>query len=84
MQIPTFMHGSENNNSHFEGLQLGPDNKEFSCLFQIYIKNDEMLIATSNMLRVLFFVVLHVAGMHISIDKSKEWQIEERNCKGNR
>jgi len=35
MQILTFMRGAENNNSHFEGLQLGPDNKEFSCLFQI-------------------------------------------------
>jgi hypothetical protein len=64
MQIPTFMHGSENNNSHSEGLQLGPDNKEFSCLFQIYIKDGEMLIATSTMLRALFFVVLHVTGIH--------------------
>ncbi len=84
MQILTFMHGSENNNSHFEGLQLGQENQEFSCLFQIYIKDDEMLIATSTMLRVLFFVVLHVAGMHSSIDKSKKWQIEEINCKGSR
>jgi hypothetical protein len=64
MQIPSFMHGSENNNSHFKVLQLGPENQEFSCLFQIYIKYDEMLIATSNMLRALFFVVLHVTGIH--------------------
>ncbi len=50
-----------------------------------YIKDDELLIATSIMLRVLFFVVLHVAGTHSSgLEKSKEWQIEEINCKGNR
>ena len=38
MQILTFMHGLENNNFHFEGLQLGQENQEFSCLFQIYKK----------------------------------------------
>jgi hypothetical protein len=81
------MHGSENNNSHLKVYSLDQNIviQKFSCLFQIFIKYDEMLIATSTMLRVLFFAVLHVTGTNSSgLDKSKEWQIEEINCKGSR